>query len=88
MTGYMQAYTSEKTSLNINIWETQAGRVRLVKALKRDGKEDNFEAYFRRKDGAIIRRLMSASVINLHGVPHFLNVTRNITSIDQAEGAL
>jgi len=85
ITGYTEADVAGRTSLEINIWENKADRDRLVEGLKRDGKVDNLEANFRKKDGAIVRGLMSASVININGIPHIFNVTKDITASRQAE---
>jgi two-component system, cell cycle sensor histidine kinase and response regulator CckA len=88
LTGYTEADIAGRTSLEINIWENLADRNRLVEGLRRDGKVENLEAHFRKNDGVIIHGLMSASVINLDGVPHFLNVTRDITDRKRVEEAL
>jgi PAS domain S-box-containing protein len=86
--GYTEADAIGKTSLELNIWEDPQDRARLVEGLKKDGFVDNLEASFRRKDGGTKYGLMSASVIELGGIPHILSITRDITDRKQAEEAI
>ena len=60
----------------------------LVAGLKKDWEVINLEAAFRTKGGGIRYGLMSASIIDLNGVPHILSITRDITDRKQAENAL
>jgi len=78
-TGYTEEDIVGKTSIEFNIWDNIADRKRLVEGLKRDGKVANLEAVFRMKGGGVRSGLMSASVIDLDGVPHIINITRDIT---------
>lgn len=78
-TGYTEEDIVGKTSIEFNIWDNIADRNRLVEGLKRDGKVANLEAVFRMKGGGVRSGLMSASVIDLDGVPHIINITRDIT---------
>lgn len=78
-TGYTEEDIVGKTSIEFNIWDNIADRNRLVEGLKRDGMVANLEAVFRMKGGGVRSGLMSASVIDLNGVPHIINITRDIT---------
>jgi PAS domain S-box-containing protein len=84
ITGYAEAEVIGKTSLEINIWKHPEDRIKVVERLKAEGEVRNFEARFLAKDRAFYG-LMSASIIELDGVPHILNVTRDITEAKQAE---
>jgi len=79
LSGYAEEEVIGKTSLEINVWDNPEDRNRLIKALKAEGKVNNFEFLFRTKDGAIGYGLMSASIIELNGTDHILIVTRDIT---------
>ncbi|MCX6255304.1 MAG: PAS domain-containing sensor histidine kinase [Bacteroidia bacterium] len=86
--GYSGEEVIGKTSLELNIWADQKNRETLVKELQKKGRAENFEAIFLKKDGSIVNGSMSASLIDLDGVPHILNVTRDITTRKRIEEAL
>jgi PAS domain S-box-containing protein len=88
ITGYTEADIAGKTSFDINIWESRAERDRIVECLKHDGKAENFEAHFLKKDGSIISGLMSSTILNIDGIPHNFSVTKDITNQKKAEEAL
>lgn len=85
LTGYTEADVIGQSSIELNIWDNLEDRNRLVAGIRKDGEVKNLEAGFRRKDGSLVYGSMSASVIELDGVPHLLNVTRDITFQKQAE---
>ncbi len=86
--GYTEEEITGKTSIECNIWDNIEDRKRLVAGLKKDGEVMSLEATFQMKDDDIRYGLMSASVIDLHGVPHILSITRDITNRKRAEEAL
>jgi two-component system, cell cycle sensor histidine kinase and response regulator CckA len=83
--GYSEDDVKDKTSVELNIWDNENDRAKLVKGLREEGKVENLEARFRAKNGRIVYGLMSASIIDLEGVPHILSVTRDITLRKQSE---
>jgi PAS domain S-box-containing protein len=88
MTGYSEHEVVGKSSLELNLWQNPADRNKLVAELKEKGLVLNFEACFLKKDGSVIDGLMSASLIDLDGEPHLLNVVRDITRIKQVDEEL
>jgi PAS domain S-box-containing protein len=86
--GYTEEDAIGKTSLEMNIWFNPDDRKKLVKELESKGEARNFEARFLSKSGTIIYGLMSASLIDLDGVPHILSVARDITIRKRAEEEL
>lgn len=86
--GYTEVEAIGKTSLELDIWTNPENRDDLTKKLREDGKVDNFSAVFRRKDGTLVNGIMTASVIDIDGVPHILNVTRDVTLTLKTEEAL
>ena len=88
MLGYSESEVIGKTSLELNIWEDPENRKNLVDLLNQYGKVENFDALFRHKDGHKVIGLMSASVIELDGIQHILNITKDITSRKKIEDAL
>ena len=85
LTGYSRDDIAGRTSFEINIWHDPADRQKLVQAIREKGYCENLEARFRRKDGSLTIALMSARVISLHGVPHIISITRDISERKQAE---
>ncbi len=69
----------------INIWADRNDRKKLYELLLTQGYAENLEAKFIIKNGSIIHGLVSASMIDLEGVPHIISITRDITKLKQAE---
>jgi PAS domain S-box-containing protein len=86
--GYTEQDALGRTSLEMNIWADTGDRTYMVKELEAKGKIKNFESRFISKDRSIVNGLLSASLINLDGIPHILTVVRDITIRKQAEEAL
>ena len=88
ITGYTEEDILGKTSIEKNIWVDFADRDKLVKGLKEKGLVENLVAQFSTKSGGTVYGMMSASIIELDGVKHILNITRDITEIRETELAL
>ena len=88
ISGYSEEEVIGKTSLELNIWENPDDRVRLINDLKEKGEVENLETTFVMKDGSIRNGIMSATIIDLDGIPHILSITRDITDRKYAEIAL
>ena len=79
--GFAEEEVLGRSSLDFNIWVDPVDRRRMVSELEKSGKIENFEADFRRKDGRVINGSMSGTLIDIGGVPHILNITKDITGI-------
>ena len=88
VTGYTEEDIIGKKYPEINIWDNPEDRAQLVAALREHGEIQNLEARFVTKSGKRLYGLMSASVIELNGVPHVLNITRDITERKQIAESL
>ena len=86
--GYAEKDIIGKTSSETNIWVDPVDREYLVKGLKNEGYVTNLEAKFRKMDGSFTTGLMSASIIELAGVPHILSITRDIGHLKKIQEAL
>jgi PAS domain S-box-containing protein len=86
--GYAPDEVIGKTSIELNIWEDPQDRKTLVAGLQKTGEVSNLDVRFRAKNGDIKHGLMSASVLELNGVPHIISITRDITERKQAEEIL
>ena len=84
-TGYTEADVIGKTSFEIGVWENPEDRRRVMEGIGKDGMVKNYETKFRRKDGGINYGIMSASIVDLNGIPHLLSVTRDLTGHRLAE---
>jgi PAS domain S-box-containing protein len=86
--GYTENDAIGRSSLDMNIWVNPEDRENLVKKLESGGNVKDYEADFLSKAGNIVPGLLSASLIDLDGVPHILTVVRDITVSKKAEEAL
>jgi len=83
--GYTEEDVLGKSSLDLEIWVNHDDRKKLVEGLQKNGFVTNQESLFRKKNGDLVNGLMSASIIELSGVPHIISITRDITEWKKAE---
>ena len=83
--GYTFDEVIGKTSLELDIWNNQSDRQKLVHQLTRNGFVENFEAEFKAKNGDIHVALMSASIIKVNGDDCIVSITRDISERKQLE---
>jgi diguanylate cyclase (GGDEF)-like protein/PAS domain S-box-containing protein len=77
-----------KTGRELDLWENDNDRRMMDKALERTGNCRDLEVRFKRKNGEFFWGLLSASLIDLDGVPSILCVTRDISSVKAAEDTI
>jgi len=87
-TGYTEADLLGKIWTECSIWANSGDRQRFLDELRKEGEIHEFEAAFRTKDGRILYGLASAALIDVDGVPHSVNITRDITRRKQTEDRL
>ncbi len=85
ISGYAESEVIGRTTLELNIWNDPKERQRLVEDLAARGEVLDREARFRTKQGSIRYCLVSASIMEIDGVPHVLSMTRDITDRRRAE---
>ena len=85
LTGYTREEVIGKSSLDVDLWVHHEDREKLVKGLLATGEYKNLEAEFRYKDDNVHVGLMSASMIEIDGVPCILSITRDIDEITKKE---
>ena len=86
-TGYTEADLLGKIWTECSIWANSGDRQRFLDELRKEGEIHEFEAAFRTKDGRILYGL-PAALIDVDGVPHSVNITRDITRRKQTEDRL
>ncbi len=86
--GYSNEDVIGKTSLELNIWQRDEDRKRLVHGLSQNGYVENLEAQFVGKDGVIRHGLMSAAILKIDGEDVIISTTRDISRFKQAEKAV
>jgi two-component system, cell cycle sensor histidine kinase and response regulator CckA len=87
LTGYDEAEVLGSSSLHMDIWANPEDRDRLVSGLNAEGTVRGLLAPFRLKNGTVATGLLSASIIELDGVPCILSITRDISDRIRAEQA-
>jgi len=84
-TGYTEEDIIGKNAIEAKIWDNIEDRQKLVDGLKKDGEVTNLGVAFRTKGNNLRYGLISASIIDLSGVPYILSIIRDITERKQAE---
>jgi diguanylate cyclase (GGDEF)-like protein/PAS domain S-box-containing protein len=85
MSGYQRNEVLGRTSLELGIWPDTRDRQTMMNMLRQDSSICGLEVQLRRKDGEIGWRQISASVIEIDGVPCILSITRDISAAKKAE---
>jgi diguanylate cyclase (GGDEF)-like protein/PAS domain S-box-containing protein len=85
ITGYRREELLGHTSLDLAIWAEPSDRLKMTDALRQHSVCRDLQVKFRRKDGTLIWGLMSASFIEVDGVPCVLSVTRDVSDSKAAE---
>ncbi|MBN3896969.1 MAG: PAS domain S-box protein, partial [Nostoc sp. NOS(2021)] len=88
LSGYQRDQVIGKTSFELNLWVHDRDRLNLLQELQATGVVRDLQLEFRQKSGEIITTLLSAEVIDLHGIPSILAVHHDITERKQVEAQL
>ncbi|WP_244095785.1 sensor domain-containing protein [Rhodoferax ferrireducens] len=88
ITGWRHDEVVGKTATELNLWGNPADRMRLVDALQSEGRCNNLEATFVKKNGDIFHGLMSAEKVRFKDVDCILSITRDITEKKLAEAQI
>jgi diguanylate cyclase (GGDEF)-like protein/PAS domain S-box-containing protein len=73
------------SSTELGFWVNPKDRENVVKMLRQDGSFSNERIQLKNRSGTVFWALLSASVIEIEGVPYMLGITRDITDAKAAE---
>jgi diguanylate cyclase (GGDEF)-like protein/PAS domain S-box-containing protein len=85
ISGYQRDDVIGRTALDLALWADPRDRENLLEALRQEPQWRDIEAQFRKKNGELMWGLMSVSVIEIHGIPCLLSITRDISDIKVAQ---
>jgi len=86
--GYTPEEALGKSPSELHIWQNIADRERLLNTLEQTGHAENIEAEFRCKNGSTVNGLLSATTMEIDGVPHILAITRDISNYKKQQKKL
>lgn len=86
--GYTREDVIGKTSIDLDIWANPRDRRTMIELLRQGSGCRGFEAQFRKKSGEVFWGQMSASAMEIDGVPCVLTITRDLSSAKAAESAI
>ncbi len=83
--GYERGEVIGRTSLELEIWADSRDRQTMVNMVLQNSSCRGLEAQFRKKNGTVFWGQMSASLMEIDGVPCILSMTRDISEAKLAE---
>lgn len=86
--GYAKEEVLGKTAFNLNLWNKLEERENYINILKSNGKIENLETVFNKKNGEKLVALISANIIILDQEECIITVARNITNKKAVEEIL
>jgi diguanylate cyclase (GGDEF)-like protein/PAS domain S-box-containing protein len=86
--GYEREDVIGRTSLELNFWSNPEARTEMVDSLSQNQKLRDVETQFIRKNGERIWILVSATVMEIEGLPCILSVVRDISAAKAAKDGL
>ena len=88
MVGYERKEVVGRTPQQLKIWSDLRDRQKLFEILRDNGSCRSLEAQFGKKNGEVFWGQMSATVMDIDGVPCLLSITRDISDAKAAENEI
>ena len=85
LSGYTREQVIGRTSFDLNLWEDDRDRDRILALLRRDGRVINEEVNFRDKHGQIRTMYFSAEFVKIQGEDYLLSLNVDVTDRKRAE---
>ncbi len=86
--GYQREEVIGRSSLELGIWVNPLDRQSMVNILLQHSHFSGLEMQFRRKNGEVLWASLSASEIEIDGIPSMITISRDISSAKEAEIAI
>ncbi|MGE0611709.1 MAG: PAS domain S-box protein [Hyphomicrobiales bacterium] len=86
--GYSRHDASEKSVLDLGVWESQEERQHFVKLLKAQGSVRGYEARMRAKDGRMLDVVIAGEYVTVRGEPRMFVVSQDVTHQKRADALL
>jgi diguanylate cyclase (GGDEF)-like protein/PAS domain S-box-containing protein len=86
--GYERAEVIGRTSLELGIWTDARDRMTVANMVRQYSSCRGLEVQFKRKNGEAFWGEMSASAMEVDGVPYILSITRDLSEVKAAENTI
>ena len=86
--GYTKEEALGKTSIELDLWENPDDRKPFVERLKKNRTIQNYPIHLKKKNGEIVRTLVSADLMEMNGEPYLFTFTKNIEDYLRTNRAL
>lgn len=83
--GYSREEAIGKTSFELNLWKNPSDRKKLIDDINNQGRFDNHEFLFQKKEGTEIIILSSGNTVDISGEKHIISIIKDITKKKQTE---
>ena len=86
--GYEREEVIGNTSLQLEVWADAHDRITMANQVKEDGSCRGLEVQFKKKSGELFWGVMSASAMEVDGVPCILSITRDLSEVKAAQNEI
>jgi diguanylate cyclase (GGDEF)-like protein/PAS domain S-box-containing protein len=86
--GYEREEVIGKTSLQLGVWADTHDRNTMANLVQENGSCRGLEVQFRKKSGELFWGVMSASAMEVDGVPCILSITRDLSEVKAAQNEI
>jgi diguanylate cyclase (GGDEF)-like protein/PAS domain S-box-containing protein len=86
--GYEREEVIGKTSLQLGVWADPHDRMTMANQVKENGSFRGLEVQFRKKSGELFWGVISASAMEVDGVPCILSITRDLSEVKAAQNEI
>jgi diguanylate cyclase (GGDEF)-like protein/PAS domain S-box-containing protein len=86
--GYKREEVIGITSLQLGVWADTHDRIKMIEQVRQSGSCHGLEVQFRKKSGEIFWVVMSASAMEVDGVPCVLSITRDLSEVKAAQNEI